>query len=163
MKRTLIFCFALIFLFTMTGCKNPSEAAAEKISEKLWEDATGSKVDLDGDKATIKTQDGTEISLGGNEWPKDKLGKDIPKLDGKVTYVANSEEMCMIMVEGIKAKEFEAYLEKVKNAGFTQNQASYSDSSSTTYMATNTDDIAFQLTYISSTEEVSIAVGKNKK
>ena len=69
----------------------------------------------------------------------------------------------MITVEGIKTAEFEKYLEKVKDAGYTQNEVSYSDSSSKAYMATNADDIAFQLTYLIESEEVTITVGKNQK
>ncbi|AGA67765.1 hypothetical protein Desdi_0211 [Desulfitobacterium dichloroeliminans LMG P-21439] len=163
MKKTLIFCFALFLVFTLTGCKSPSEAAAEKVSEKILEGATGGKVDLDGEKATIKTEDGSVVSFGGNEWPSDKLGEDIPKLNGKVTYVANSDAMCMIIIEGVKAGEFEKYVEKVKDAGFNQNEMNYSDNSTKTYMASNAKDIAFQLTYMVDTEEVSITAGKNEK
>ncbi|NLP43927.1 MAG: hypothetical protein GX351_04820 [Peptococcaceae bacterium] len=162
MKKAFTLCLILLCLFTLVGCKSPSEMAAEKITEKVLEDMTGGKVNVDGEKITIETEDGSELSLGGNEWPKDKLGKDIPKLDGEVTYVANSDVLCMIIVEGVKTAEFEKYLEKVKDAGYTQNEVSYSDSSSMTYMATNDDDIAFQLTYLIESEEVSITVGKSQ-
>ncbi|NLO97117.1 MAG: hypothetical protein GX091_03435 [Peptococcaceae bacterium] len=164
MKKALILCLVFIFIFTLTGCKSPSEKAAEKLTEKILEDMTGGKVDVDGDKVTIETKDGSEISISGNEWPKDKLAKYIPKLDGNVTYVANSDAMCMIIVEGIKNAEFEKYLERVKDAGYTQNETNYSDSSSKTFIATNTDDeITIQITYLIENEEVSITVGKNQK
>ncbi|NLL53267.1 MAG: hypothetical protein GX207_11860 [Peptococcaceae bacterium] len=163
MKKAFILCLILVLILIPAGCKSPSEMAAEKLTEKVLEDITGGKVNVDGEKVTIETEDGSELSLGGNEWPKDKLGKAIPKLDGKVTYVANSDALCMITVEGIKTAEFEKYLEKVKDAGYTQNEVSYSDSSSKAYMATNADDIAFQLTYLIESEEVTITVGKNQK
>jgi len=162
MKKIFTLCLILFCIFTLAGCKSPSEAAAEKFTEKIIEEATGSKVDVDGDKVTIKTEDGAEVSLGGNEWPVDMLGKDIPKLDGKVTYVANSDVMCMIIVEGVKASEFEDYLKKVKSAGYSQNETNFADSSNKTYIATNAEEIVFQLTYLIESQEVSITVGKNQ-
>lgn len=163
MKRIFTLCLILLLIISLAGCKSPSEVAAEKITEKILGDASGGKIDVDGEKVTIKADDGTEVSFGGNEWPVDKLGKDIPKLDGKVTYVANSEAMCMIVVEDIEASKFEAYLEKIKNAGYSQNETSYADSSTKTYIATNDDNIVFQLSYLIDSKEVSITVGKNEK
>jgi len=136
--------------------------AAEKLTEKVLGEATGGKVNIDGDKITIETKDGS-ISLGGTEWPNDMMGKNIPKLDGKVTYVANSDELCMIVVEEVKSSEFEKYLKKVKDAGYTQNEVNYSDSSSVSYTATSADGIAFNVTYLIENEEVSITVGKSQQ
>jgi len=162
MKKAFTVCLILLFLFTLVGCKSPSEMAAEKLTEKVLGEATGGKVNIDGDKITIETKDGS-ISLGGTEWPNDMMGKNIPKLDGKVTYVANSDELCMIVVEEVKSSEFEKYLKKVKDAGYTQNEVNYSDSSSVSYTATSADGIAFNVTYLIENEEVSITVGKSQQ
>lgn len=162
MKKILIILLALILPFSLIGCKSPSEMAGEKMAEKILESTMGAKVDIDGDKATFKLDDGSELELGGNEWPTDKLAKDIPKLDGNVTYVANSDVMCMIVVEKISSGEFEKYLEKVKNAGYTNNEVSFSDSYTKTYIADNGKDITFQLTYMLENEEVTITVGKGE-
>jgi len=162
MKRVFTVCLILIVLLTLAGCKSPSEIAAEKLTEKVLSEATGGKVNIDGDKITIETKDGS-VSLGGTEWPQDKMGKNIPKLDGKVTYVANSDELCMIVVEEVKSADFEKYLEKVKDAGYNQDEVNFSDSSSVSYMATNADGIAFHITYLIESEEVSITVGKSQQ
>ena len=162
MKKAFTVCLILLFLFTLVGCKSPSEMAAEKLTEKVLGEATGGKVNIDGDKITIETKDGS-ISLGGTEWPNDMMGKNIPKLDGKVNYVANSDELCMIVVEEVKSADFEKYLEKVKDAGYNQDEVNFSDSSSVSYMATNADGIAFHITYLIESEEVSITVGKSQQ
>jgi len=162
MKRVFTVCLILIVLLTLAGCKSPSEIAAEKLTEKVLSEATGGKVNIDGDKITIETKDGS-VSLGGTEWPQDKMGKNIPKLDGKVNYVANSDELCMIVVEEVKSADFEKYLEKVKDAGYNQDEVNFSDSSSVSYMATNADGIAFHITYLIESEEVSITVGKSQQ
>lgn len=162
MKKAFTVCLILLFLFTLVGCKSPSEMAAEKLTEKVLGEATGGKVNIDGDKITIETKDGS-VSLGGTEWPQDKMGKNIPKLDGKVNYVANSDELCMIVVEEVKSADFEKYLEKVKDAGYNQDEVNFSDSSSVSYMATNADGIAFHITYLIESEEVSITVGKSQQ
>ncbi len=162
MKKFLALFLTFTLAFSLVGCKSPSEMAGEKMAEKILESAMGAKVDIDGEKVTFETEDGVELAFGGNEWPTDKLAKDIPKLDGNVTYVANSDVMCMIVVEKISSGEFEKYLEKVKNAGYTNNEVSFSDSYTKTYIADNGKDITFQLTYMLENEESTITVGKGE-
>lgn len=164
MKKVFVIMLALLLTITMVGCKSPTEVASEKIAEKVIEGAGGGKVDIDGEKVTIKTEDGSEVLFGGNEWPSDKLGKAIPKLtEGEVTYVANSDDMCMIIIEGVKVTEYEDYVQEAKASGYTQGEVNFSDNSTKTYMATNADEITLQITYLSESEEVSITAGKNKQ
>ena len=164
MKRLIIFIMAILLACSLTACKSPSQAVSEKVSEKILEEASGNKVDINGDKVTVKGQDGTEVILGGTEWPRDKLGKEIPKIGkGTVTYVANSDTMCMIMVEKVKQDEFENYLSLIKKDGFTENEVNYSDAAITSYMADNSKGIGTQLTYDSEKEELSITVGKQEQ
>jgi hypothetical protein len=164
MKRLIILGLTILLACSLTACKSPSEAIGEKIGEKILEEALGSDVDVDGDKVTIKGEDGTSLELGSTEWPNDKLGKELPKMTkGKVTYVANSEELCMIMLEEVKKSAFEDYLDTVKKDGFTQNEFNYSDATLTSYTANNGKGLNIQLTYDSETEEVSITVAKEKQ
>lgn len=163
MKKLVIFGIAILLVFSLTGCKSPSQVVSEKVGEKIIEGAGGGKVDLDGDKVTVKNKDGSEVVLGGNEWPSDKMAKDIPELKkGKVTYVANSDVMCMIMVEDVELNDFEDYLAKVKSSGFTKDEVNFSDGSSKSYLAGNEQGVAFQLTYMTERKEVSITVGKSE-
>ena len=67
MKKAFILCLILVLILIPAGCKSPSEMAAEKLTEKVLEDITGGKVNVDGEKVTIETEDGSELSLGGNE------------------------------------------------------------------------------------------------
>jgi hypothetical protein len=148
---------------SLTACKSLSETAAEKAGEKIFEHATGGNIDIDGDTVTIKGDDGSNVTLGATEWPKDKIGKEIPELkDGTVTYVVNSDALCMIIVEKIKKNEYEDYLAKVKKAGFTHNEINYSDAALQSISADNGQGISFQLTYNAETEEINITVGKKE-
>lgn len=164
MKKFIILVLILLLTFSLTGCKSPTEMIGEKVGEKIVESALGGNVDIDGDKVTVKGEDGSELTFGTTEWPKDLLGNEIPKLnDGKIAYVANSDVMCMITVEEIKQSEHDDYLGKIKNAGFTENVASFSDASTSSYIAGNSEGISLQLTYNSETKELSIVAGKEEK
>lgn len=164
MKKIIIMSMALILVFALTGCKSPSQAISEKATEKIVEGAVGGNVDVDGNKVTVKGEDGSTVTVGDTKWPKDQLGKEIPEMkDGSITYVANSDTLCMVMVEKVRKSEYEGYLAKVKNAGFTQNEASFSDETTKSTGASNGQGVNFQLTYNSKTEEMNITVGRESQ
>lgn len=92
MKRKSFLIFILliaVFSILMTGCKKKIE---EKIVEKIIEDTTGGKVDINKDTTTIKTDKG-ETKIGENQkWPKDKMC-DLPELKANITMVVEDYDV----------------------------------------------------------------------
>lgn len=106
----------LLLSILVTGCKKKIE---EKIVEKILEDTTGNKVDIDKDTATIKTDQGT-TQIGDNiKWPEGKMG-DIPKLKANISTVIEDKEhlMTMIYFNKLKKEDAEQYVETIKELGF---------------------------------------------
>lgn len=92
----------------------------KKIAEKVIEDATGGKVDIHKDTATIKTEHG-ETKVGENQkWPKDKMG-DLPELKTNITMVIEDYDkekdinLGMVYFSDLKKNDAEKYVEAIKN------------------------------------------------
>ncbi len=161
MKKILILVLAMILAYMLTGCKSPSKIAAEKAGEKVLEKAAGVKVDIDGEKMTVEGEDGTQMTMGGNEWPEDQMAKEIPKMgSGTVSYVLNSAEFCTIIINEVKEKDFEKYLTEVESAGFSAEKAEYSDDANSIYIAQNDKGISLQFNYEHETEALSLTAIK---
>lgn len=118
MKKAGILLLAAMLILSLSGCRikqRIENKIGEKISEKVLEGATDGKVNVDGDKVTIKGEDGTEVTLGGTEWPKGKLAKDLPEFGkGTIISVTESDEIVMVLIEGVEKKDFEGYWEEIK-------------------------------------------------
>lgn len=81
----------LLSIISLSGC-GVKKKVGQAITEKAIEKATGDKVDIDGDKITVKAEDGEEITYGGGEWPDTDLGKKIPKFNkGKIITAATEK------------------------------------------------------------------------
>ncbi len=162
-KKTAILALILLSVCFLPGCKSPSEVAAEKAGEKIIENATGNKIDIDGDKMTIEGEDGTQITMGDNKWPTDKLAKEIPQMEkGTVYYVANTDDFWTIMLNEVKESDFEDYLAKVESAGFSAEKTVYSDAANSIYTAKNDKGISIQLNYDLGVEGLSFTVVKEE-
>lgn len=76
--KTLVLSVCLLLLVSASGCASVGRKAAER--------ATGVKVDQDGEKVTVETDEGTaEVSTGeSNELPEG-FPKDLPVYDGTIT------------------------------------------------------------------------------
>lgn len=164
MRKLGIIALVLLLACALSGCKSPSQVVTEKASEKVIEKATGGKVDIDGDKMTVKADDGTQMVIGGNEWPTDKMAGKIPKLgSGKVAFVVNTDELCTLIIGEVKPKAFEDYLTQVADAGFTTEKASYSDGNNSIYIAESDKGIALTFNYEHKTENLNISATAEKK
>ncbi len=107
MKTLHLISILSLFIIFSTSCGNNNENSSEKIAEKIIENATGNKVDLDvnknGDKGsiTIKGDKGEEmtISSNGNEIP-DNFPSDIYLVEGEIASVGtiNSGEGDIITI-----------------------------------------------------------------
>ncbi|MPN62019.1 hypothetical protein SDC9_209765 [bioreactor metagenome] len=118
------------------------------MEEKIIENITGGKVEVDRDKVTIETEDGLHGAIGGGDWPADQMGAKIPRLEtGKVAFVANAEETCTLIIGEVAPKTFEDYLDKVTGAGFTAEELGYSSDDNRMYLAQDAAGVAITLNY----------------
>ncbi len=155
MKRLGIIALTLLLACTLAGCKSPGQA----IGEKAFENATGGKADIDGDKVTVKTEDGLQATIGGGEWPTEQMGAKIPKLEaGKVAFVANADETCTLIIGEVTQKAFEDYFAKVTDAGFAAETLSYSSDDNRMYLAQNSAGVAITLNYEVKNEILNLSV-----
>jgi hypothetical protein len=118
MKRILAYLLVcsclLVAILPLGGC-GIKKKAEQAITEKIVEKALGDKVDIDGDKVTVKGEDGEELTIGGGKWPDSDLAKKIPEFKkGKVVTSATEGNSLMVFMEEVEAGDFEAYLEKIK-------------------------------------------------
>ena len=109
MKKVLVVFLVLVIILSMSGCsvkKKIENKIGEAIGEKIIEGATGQNVDVQGDKVTIKGEDGSKLTLGGGEWPKNDLIKNIPEFKGgKIESAMSTEERSDVFRE-CRAKRF---------------------------------------------------------
>ena len=122
-KLSIILSVLFILALVLSGC-GASKKVQEKTAEKVIEDAIGGDADvkIDGDKYTVKYGDGQKMEIGGTEWPTDKTASFIPKADfGKVTACTIMGNIYVIDIEDVKQKDYESYLQTVKDSGFTEN------------------------------------------
>jgi hypothetical protein len=139
-KIKLLIIFAAT-LFLLSGC-NLEKKIEEGITEGILENATDDEdveVEIDGDEITYSTEEG-EVTLdeeggytfegedgevmtvsGDNEWPEGLAAEKLPKFDkGVITTTMNLNDSCMLIIEEVEKKDYEEYVEKVKDEGFTE-------------------------------------------
>ncbi len=139
----------LILLLTLTacillvpGCGFITEKITNKVAGEILENAAGEDVDIDVDegKVVIKDEDGSEMVIGGTEWPKGAAGQSIPVFEGgKIDYVTDYAISAMISVKEVTKDDYSAYVEKLKAEGFTENSANLENEGALTYVAYKTD------------------------
>lgn len=108
----------LVSLVLLAGCKKPSE----KMSEKMIETATGGKAKVEGDKVTVKTEQGTMEVGGKQEWPS-KIPADVPKFAfGKIVSVMENNTPkgtnVFVGIEGVSKPDFDSYVSTLSGAGW---------------------------------------------
>ena len=123
MKKILIMILMMLLLVSLVGCgakKKMEEKIGEAITEKMFEEAGGGDIDIDGDEITITTEDGGTAVFGKTEWPTSDLAKSIPKLgSGNVISVMEMDDYVLISLEETPEKEFTDYLDEIKDT-FTE-------------------------------------------
>lgn len=157
MKKIITFLLAFMMLATLVGC-GAKEKAEEKLTEKVIEEAGGGDVDIDGDKVTIKGEDGEELVVGSTEWPTSELAKSIPEFkEGKITAVLDSEDSILVTLESVKVKDATAYFETIKNE-FTVEAFEVNSDGYISYGAKNAEGVGITLQY--SEETFTITASK---
>lgn len=135
MKKFLFLVLVLIITLSLSAC-GASDKAQEKAAEKAIEGALGGdvQVDIDGDKYTYEDKDGNKMEFGSTEWPNDEAAEFIPKFDqGTVTACTAMANIYIIDVEKVEQKDYEGYLQTVKDAGFTESAFSLDDAGEAGY------------------------------
>ncbi|WMJ23004.1 hypothetical protein RBG61_13600 [Paludicola sp. MB14-C6] len=134
-KVVALFVLIAITMGMMVGCNN-KQNGKEKQIEKAIEDVVSDKgkVDIDENKFSVKDEDGDEATFGQTTWPSGKAADLIPKCEsGKVIGVVNSVDACVVTLEGVSEREYEAYVNVVKNAGYTTESGEINVASAKTY------------------------------
>jgi hypothetical protein len=118
--------FALVIaLFGLPSCKQAAEKQHEKAMEKILEQGSGEKtdVDIDDQKITIENEEGkTEINLSEKNWPAD-APSDVPELKaGKITgtTITKSEngKNWTIRYADVAMEELDKFAATLKSKGF---------------------------------------------
>lgn len=123
----LFLCLFVLFSFTVTGCGQTADKAAENIIEESINQESGEDVDIDVDsqseEVSISTSDGDITAKTGAEmeWP-DNIPNYVPQLVGDIVMVMQTGETesfyYNIAYENIKDAEMEPYVTALENSGW---------------------------------------------
>lgn len=147
MKKNIAITLAVLLVaFTLCACAASSEKAAEKMIENI----TGQKVDIEdgGDSITIKGNDGESMTVttGGDQaWPTDKLG-DLPELKGKIISVIEAGGTCHVSLEDVSEADIKAYIQELKDMGYADG-SEYSDEDGMIVFSGTKDDHQATVSY----------------
>lgn len=162
MRKYLISFLVLVLALALAGCgvkEKLEQKAAEALVEKVMEKSGSGDVDIDGDKVTVKGEDGQEVTFGGGEWPTSDLAKAVPEFKaGDIISVMSTDEAVAIGFENVKEEDVVAYFEKIKK-DFKENVVEINSDGVVIYGAENTNGISVALQY--SENSFSITLSKN--
>ena len=162
MKKILIMILMMLLLVSLVGCgakKKMEEKIGEAITEKMFEEAGGGDIDIDGDEITITTEDGGTAVFGKTEWPTSDLAKSIPKLgSGNVISVMEMDDYVLISLEETPEKEFTDYLDEIKDT-FTEDSYDIKSEGYVSYGGGNGEGVTVTIIY-GADETLSITIVK---
>lgn len=162
MKKVFIWFLVSMLVISGTGC-GLKRKIENKIGEKILEGATGGKLDVKGDKVTIKGEDGTEVTMGGNEWPDNDLVNGVPKFKkGTIISVTESEAIIMIYIDGVEKEDFESYCEELKN-DFTEDTVNFEMDDVMSFGAANDKGVYSQVVYNTADKTLNINFTKEEE
>lgn len=160
MKKILICLLTFALLFSLTGC-GAKEKLDEKVAEKIFEEAGGGDLDIDGDKVTIKGDDGEKVTFGDNKWPTSELAKNIPEFkDGTVNGMLESADSIVITLESVKEEDVSLYWETIKK-DFPNDVYEMNSSDFSTFSGSNGEGLTVSLVYMD--EILTITVTKTQQ
>lgn len=128
--------------------------------EGIVKKATDGAVDMDKDgNIEIKGKDGEKLKIGEAKWDKSKMyGLDAPK--AKLDSFMTMNESTSYYFSEMKDKDIDAYIKKIKKAGFKYNFISMDEFS---YTGTNKDGIILNFTYDKDSNSGIITATKGEK
>ncbi len=158
MNRTLICLLTFALLFSFTGC-GAKEKLEEKLAEKVFGE-TGGDLDMDGDKITIKGENGETVTFGDNKWPTSELAKNIPEFkDGTVNGVLESADSIVITLESVNKEDVSPYWETIKK-DFPKDVYEMNSSGFSTFSGSSDEGLTVSLAYMD--EMLTITVTKTQ-
>ena len=148
MKKILISLLAFMLAFSIAGC-GAKEKLQEKVAEKILEEAGGGDVDIDGDKVTIKGENGEEVTFGNNKWPTSELVKNIPEFkEGIVNAVLEGSDSVVITLESVQEGDAFSYFKTIKK-DFPQNVFEMNAEDTVSFSGNNDAGVNVTLVYMS--------------
>jgi len=162
-KKIVVVLISTLMVLTLASCgvrEKVNDKISEKVTEGVINKATGGAgtVDIDGDKLTIKGEDGEELTIGGTEWPDSGAASMIPKVkNGTVVSAFNAEKACIIILEKVTEQDYADYVDELKGLGFTNDAFTYSAEKSHSYTATSENGSTISVTYNGGDETISIS------
>lgn len=146
MKKLIIYLVIFAMILSSSGC-GAKQKLEEKIAEKIVETAVGGNIDIDGDKVTVKGENGEEVSFGSTEWPTTELAKKIPEFKkGTLTNVISSETGVMMSVEKTEEQDFNDYYKNIVK-DFTKDSYFLASKDGVTYTGKNDKGVIVSITY----------------
>jgi Cu/Ag efflux protein CusF len=163
MKKLMACLLAFLMIFSFAACGKAKEKAANEAAEKMIEGAGGGKVDIEGDKVTIKGESGENLTVGSTTWPTSELAKKIPEFKaGKITGVMDSPDGILVTMESVKEADAMAYFDNIKK-NFNQESYEAKEEGSLSYGGKNADGIGVALQYTEGTLTVSVSKAAQSK
>ena len=145
MKKIIVGLLVALLAVSLIGC-GAQEKAGEAAAEKILKDSEV-EADIDGEKVTIKGEDGQELRIGAGEWPSSDLAKTIPEFKGgKIVSVMEAEDSIFIMIEEMSEGDFKSYLNEIKKT-FTEERYEMNTDTGMLYTARNSTGIGVMLSY----------------
>lgn len=162
LKKITVILLCVLMMFSLASCgvkQNLNEKIAEKVTEGVINKATDGQLDVDlkGDELTLKGKDGEKVTIGDTKWPKTGAGNLLPEFKkGKITSTMNSENGCMIIIEEVAEKDYKAYLEEIKEQGFTNEIVEFSSGTAESYSANKDEKEIINILYDSENQGLHI-------
>lgn len=156
-KKLFIVFLTLAVVLSLSSCGKIAEKAIEKAINKN----SDSKVDVDLNKGEVKVEDdqGNTASIGGTKWPSSDAGKLIPEFkDGDITFVLDASTGASITFDKVTKNEYNAYVSKLKTAGFNVDSYTSESEAALVYGASNKDGDGVMVSYSSKDETMMIVV-----
>ncbi|MBQ9691311.1 MAG: hypothetical protein IJV62_04370 [Eggerthellaceae bacterium] len=154
MKRLLLFVTTFALAFTILGCSADNKETTDNSStqDQTEEVATEDKNTETSSESSDKAQSESKSSLfSGETFPENEITAAVPVPDFSVAprSVETSDTVVSVSYEGVSEDEANAYIEQVKNAGFTYFAHESKSNDSYSYSARNTEDMLSEGTSIS--------------
>lgn len=165
MKKLFILLLAFVIALSFAGCgvkEKIENKVGEAIGEKALESISDGKVDISGDKVTIKGDNGAQVTIG-TEWPKSDMIKNIPEFkNGKLASVMDSESYCLIIIEEVDEKDFVSYFESLKK-DFTTDVYEMKTDEVISFGGGNGKGFNVQVSYEKGSKTLSISASQTEK
>lgn len=184
LRKTKIVIYIVTAMILMSGC-HMKEKIGENITEEVLDSAAGDEADIDiedgeftvtdeeGGELTVTDEegmvfegsDGSVVYSGGDyEWPDGQAADYLPKFDGgKITYILNSAQVCIITVEETKLEDFDNYVSVVKENGYEKDISESSFDDLQMFSANAEDGIQISISFADGNGILSISVDVSEK